>query len=326
MRLKDRFSYWQRIFLTYLGKNQSQLTFWHGTPQVNEDTPIKEIDQYYMLFLYKANYPGPFDKNKVPLLNYRGLIGKQYNPVAIAQYGLGHYNFYKKTGNEKHLKIFLRQADWLVNNLETNRHGLRVWMHHFDWEYKVKLKAPWYSALSQGQGISVLARAYLLTRDEKYLSSARLVFKSFLKETKRGGVKYQDEDGYVWLEEYIVEPPTHILNGFIWALWGVYDYYLLTRESLAKRLYDDCLETLKNNLKRYDIGFWSLYDLSQTKLRTLASPFYQKLHIIQLKTLFKLTKEPVFKKYAVKWENYQKNLFFKILALIYKIIFKIFYY
>ena len=33
-------------------------------------------------------------KNGIPLLNYHGIIGKQYNPIAIAQYGLGNLNFY----------------------------------------------------------------------------------------------------------------------------------------------------------------------------------------------------------------------------------------
>jgi len=326
MGLRTRFHYWRRVFLAYFRRNKSQLSFWHGKPEANKDALVKELGQYYMSFLYKAGYSGPFDKNGIPLLDYRGTIGRQYNPVAVAQYGLGHYNLFKKTSDKKNFNIFLKQADWLVDNLEVNQKGLKVWMHHFDWEYKENLKSPWYSALSQGQGISLLIRAYLETRDKKYLNSANLAFQSFLKETKQGGVKYRNKDGYVWLEEYIVEPPTNILNGFIWALWGVYDYYLLTGDISAKRLYYDCLKTLKNNLKEYDTGFWSLYDLSQNKLKSLASPFYQKLHVVQLKILYKLTKEPLFNKYAEKWDSYQKNLLFKTFSLIYKIIFKIFYY
>ena len=44
---------------------------------------------------------------------------------------------------------------------------------------------------------------------------------TFLKDIDEGGVVYADEDGHTWFEEYIVSPPTHILNGFIWASWGV---------------------------------------------------------------------------------------------------------
>ena len=112
MGLKSRLNYLRRVFTTYLTRRNSQLTFWHGKPGVNPEASIEKLGQYYMLFLYKANYPGPFDKNGIPLLDYRGIIGKQYNPIAIAQYGLGHYNLYKKTGNGKNLEIAIKQAAW----------------------------------------------------------------------------------------------------------------------------------------------------------------------------------------------------------------------
>ena len=56
--------------------------------------------------------------------------------------------------------------------------------------------------------------------------------------------------------------PTHILNGFIWALWGIYDYWLLSSDKNIKILFDKYCDTLSNNIDRYDIGYWSLYELS----------------------------------------------------------------
>lgn len=319
MALKNRLNYWSRIFPAYSKKNKSQLSFWHNKPEINNSFSKNKLGQYYMLFKSKAYYSGFFDQNGIPLLNYEGKIGKQYNPIAIAQYGLAHYNIYQKTKDQKSLKIFLNQADWLVNNLDKG-----LWMHNFNWEYKKELKAPWYSGLAQGQGISVLARAYDLTKDQKYLDATNLAFKSFLKEVNTGGVVFNDD--YVWIEEYIVDPPTHILNGFIWAIWGIYDYFLLTQDSLARGLYDSCVKTLKKNLKKYDYGFWSLYDLSRQGLKNIASPFYHQLHIVQLRIMFELTQEPVFKKYALKWKKYQNNFLFRKIALIYKIIFKLIYF
>ena len=49
-------------------------------------------------------------------------------------------------------------------------------------------------------------------------------FQSFQRPVSDGGVLVEDDRGHVWIEEYLVDPPSHILNGFIWALWGVYDY------------------------------------------------------------------------------------------------------
>ncbi len=326
MRGPSHLSYWKRVFRAYVLGGKSQLTFWHERPEVNQDASFQELRQYYMPFLDKANYPGPFDKKGVPLLNYHGEIGIQYNPIAVSQYGLAHYNLYKKSGSKKNLEIAIKQADWLVDNLEANQSGIRVWMHHFDWEYRDKLKAPWYSALAQGNGISLLVRIYLETKEEKYLKACKEAFKPFLGITKEGGVVYIDKAGYYWLEEYIVQPPTHILNGFIWSLFGIYDYYLLTSDPVAKELFDKCIQTLKNNLSKYDTGFWSLYEQSGTKMKMLASPFYHDLHVVQLKILHKMTGEPVFSEYAEKWESYKKNWFFRKRALVYKIIFKIFYY
>ena len=40
-------------------------------------------------------------------------------------------------------------------------------------------------------------------------------------KTNAGGVIFEDKKKDFWIEEYIVHPPTHILNGFIWALFGV---------------------------------------------------------------------------------------------------------
>jgi len=326
MRLLSRLNYWQRIFGAYLGKSSSHLTFWHEQPQVNSETAVNRLGQYYMTFTDKTLYPGPFDQGGVPLLNYHGRVGKQYNPIAIAQYGLGHYNLYKKNNSQKNLEIVIKQADWLVNNLEKNKQGVWVWLHHFDWEYRDKLKAPWYSALAQGNGISLLARVYQETKNERYLATAREAFQSFSRTVNAGGVLYLDRNGDAWLEEAVVEPPTHILNGFLWTLFGVWDYWLLTKDEGAKNLFDQCVKTLKNNLKNFDVSLWSLYEQSGTKMKMLASSFYHNLHIVQLKILYKITNEPIFKEFAEKWEKYKRNWLYRNLALIYKVIFKIFYY
>lgn len=318
--------YYYRIFSAYLGKQPSQLTFWHDEPQINSNAKYDEIGEYYMPFFYKANYSAYFDKDGIPLLDYRGKVGKQYNPIAVAQYGLGNYNLFKRDNDKERYEKFIKVADWLVKNLEKNKYGIYVWNHHFDWEYKEILKAPWYSALSQGQGISVLVRAYIETNNNIYLESVEKAFETFNYEINEGGVKYTDKEGNVWLEEVIVNPPTHILNGFIWALWGIYDYWLLKKDNKSKNLFDDCVKTLKNNLRKYDVGFWSLYELSQIRLKMLASHFYHKLHIVQLEIMWRLTNEEVFRNFSLKWDTYQKRILNRNLALFYKIIFKLLYY
>lgn len=326
MSARTRFNYYRRIFAAYLTPRTSQLTFWHETPEVNERLTTDSLSEYYMTFAHKADYSGDFDARGIPLLNYHGKIGLQYNPIAIAQYGLGNYNLYLRTESPERRNRFLTAADWLVDNLETNDKGFHVWHHHFDWDYRTTLRAPWYSGVAQGQGVSVLVRAHRETGNERYLGAAQKAFLPFLSEVAEGGVTYVDESGRVWLEEYVVDPPTHILNGFMWALWGVHDYDLGTGDSVAKELFDRSVDTLQANLHLYDAGYWSLYEQSGTRMKMLASPFYHSLHIVQLEVLHRLTGIEIFRDFARRWEKYRASRIKRTAALAYKVAFKLLYY
>jgi len=321
-----RFNYYRRVFSAYLTSQPSQLSFWHETPADNPAATFDTLGPYYMTFAAKADYAGPFDQQAIPQLNYRGAIGVQHNPIAIAQYGLANYNLYVARADVSRRSKFLACADWLIANLEPNRHGIAVWNHHFDWEYRTTLRAPWYSGLAQGQGISLLARAASATGDAAYTDAARRAFAAFQQTGDRGGVVFIDEDRRPWIEEYIVTPPTHILNGFMWALWGVYDYWLLTRDSAAEDLFRRCIDTLRANLASYDTGFWSLYEHSGTRLPMLASPFYHRLHIVQLRVMARLTGEELFAQTAERWQRYIESSFKRNRALLYKSAFKLIYY
>ena len=216
-----KLNYYKRIIRAYLlGKNQSNLSFWHTEPQMNINAKIENLEKYYLNYSKKIEYSGPFDASGVPMLNYFGDIGVQYNPDAIAQYALGIYEKYLQTKEEKWRNIFLNQADWYVATVQTREQGVGVFIYDFDFEYFKTLKKPWYTSLGQGHGISVLLRAYLMTNDLKYLETAKTAFKSFNYSTEiNGGVRFVDKNNDTWLEEAIVQPATHILNGFIWALW-----------------------------------------------------------------------------------------------------------
>ena len=119
-----------------------------------------------------------------------------------------------------------------------------------------------------------------------------------------GGVNATDSNDNIWIEEYIVNEPTHILNGFIWGLWGIYDYWLLTNDKKTKLLFDKYITTIQSNLYKYDIGYWSLYELSELKIKMRASLFYHQLHIIQLQILFAMTDIKLFKDTSNKWQSY----------------------
>ena len=190
MSVAARLNYYRRISSAYLLPGKSQLTFWHDRPQVNSGASIDQLGEYYMPFLEKAGYMGPHDADGIPLLNYHGNIGLQYNPIAISQWGLGNFNLFLRSKDEEHKQKALAAADWLVKHLEPNSFGVPVWNHHFDWEYRTPLKAPWYSGLAQGQGISLLVRVAQATGRSEYLEAAARAFVSFLTSIEHGGVVF----------------------------------------------------------------------------------------------------------------------------------------
>lgn len=326
MSFAKRIHYYQRIFSAYLGTGTSQLTFWHEAPEAKPRASYDRLGEYYMTFAAKADYAGHYDVAGIPMLDYRGQIGLQYNPIAIAQYGLGNYNLFADTRDETRRRKFLAASDWLRDHLEPNAFGVRVWMHKFDWEYRDTLKAPWYSGLAQGQGISLLLRAHAETKSASYLEAAKKAFESFLRSVRDGGVIHRDPQGDAWIEEYLVDPPTHILNGFLWAAWGIYDFGLATGDQHAQDLFKQFTQTLLRNLDRYDLGFWSLYEQSGTRLKMVASPFYHRLHIVQLRIMERMAGEAKFGEVAGRWEGYTHSRMKRATALCYKSAFKLCYY
>jgi len=321
-----KLQYYKRIFAAYLQPGKSQLSFWHDKPTMTRRIHTDTLGPYYMDFFSKADYAGIRDANGIPMLDYQGEIGPQYNPIAIAQWGLGNYNRFCETQDPQRSRKVLAAADWLCERLEKNRHGIFVWQHEFDWEYRTPLKAPWYSGLAQGQGVSLLLRAFQQTGGQKYLDAADRAFTSFLTPVAEGGITLTDEKGDTWFEEYIVSPPTHILNGFIWAAWGVYDYLLARQNAEAGTLFEKAVLTLRGNLARYDLGFWSLYEQSGTLLPMVASPFYHRLHIVQLRIMYQLTGDEIFAEYAARWDGYIQSRMKRGRALCYKGAFKLAYY
>ncbi|HKR84183.1 MAG TPA: D-glucuronyl C5-epimerase family protein [Terriglobales bacterium] len=322
----EKFNYYRRIFRAYLLPGQSQLSFWHDAAELNPRASTGMLGEYYMNFAEKARYAGPTDPDGIPKLNYHGTIGPQYNPIAIAQWGLGNFNLYKQGFQEQSVRKFLLASDWLCVHLEENAHGVSVWNHYFDWEYRSCLRSPWYSGLAQGQAISLLVRAHAESGQPKYLKAATSAFQSFLISVKQGGVTFTDARGGLWFEEYIVTPPTHILNGFIWALWGIYDFLLATNSADARHLFSEGVKTLVANLQSYDLGFWSLYEQSGTRLPMIASPFYHRLHVTQLGVMHRLTGEPVFAQFADRWQRYACSRSKRTRALCYKGAFKLCHY
>jgi hypothetical protein len=105
-----RLSDYRRIFSAYLIGGKSHLTFWHETPAENPNAIATDLGEYSLLFAEKADYQVFYDSCGVPRLDYHGTIGLQYNPIWIAQYGLGNYNQFCRSADTERRRKFLRQC------------------------------------------------------------------------------------------------------------------------------------------------------------------------------------------------------------------------
>lgn len=226
--------------------------------------------------------------------------GGVYNPSDICRKAFVSYHNYKQNKNGKARKIFMDQVHWLEKNFYTEKNLYGYWLFPTKSWDAYGIKPYWDSALTQAWGIGVCFMAYDLTKNKRYLRMANLAFKGYLIPIQKGGF-YRPWDGMTWFEEYpIPDKPSRVLNGFIFSLAGLKNYYDNTGNPFAKKLFNDGLETLKTKLPLYDAKFISRYRQLEG-VSTYAMLNYHKLHIYQLLWLNILTGDSIYYDYAKKF-------------------------
>lgn len=313
-----------RLFRFYLLGQHKVRRIWAYPGKLNQmrlSDPGDILKGYFLDFSHDADYLGPIDAEGVPLVDYGGLIGIKHNPWAIGHYALANYQRFAQTGNEAYCERFLKCAQWFVKHGEHRATKDVVWSYDFSLRYP-KTK-PWISCLAQGYGISVLSIAYALQADGNYLLVADKAFQALKRPTQQGGCAMHGDDGTIVFQEDSSLTIPHVLNGWIFALFGVYDYAVVTRDDNVWELWNHGVRSLQKYLPLYDCGFFSLYNLDpKTRLKNTASVFYHKVHVLQLEVLKYLTGEDVFDHYATRWKRFANSWLCKLCAMVHKIIFK----
>ncbi|MEE9430936.1 MAG: D-glucuronyl C5-epimerase family protein [Melioribacteraceae bacterium] len=304
------------FFILRIWKDIFNPTIW----PISNDLWSQKLGEYYFVFTEEAmeNQKGGqksivYDDDGIPMNpTYVDVKDKDfvYFPLTIGQVGLAIFHTYLKTNLEKDKERFLKFPNWFFDNaIEDEKLGVR-WMTDVALP-QYRNPGPWQSAFVQGRGISNLLRGYQLTGKEEWREMAEKALISFTIPVSEGGVTSFIKHGSFY-EEYTAEVPTCVLNGMIFAMCGVTDFVRVFPEhKLARKLYDEGIETLKNSLPDFDLGYWSKYNLVETDWYPKNDPStitYQHLHITQLQMLYNLTEEKTFKEYADKFKK-QMNIF-----------------
>jgi heparosan-N-sulfate-glucuronate 5-epimerase len=227
--------------------------------------------------------------------------------VGTAQWALGAYERYLEGEGEEWLECALDAGRYLLDDLEQGGPSDGAWVHWMEMPHTYRLRPPWISAMAQGEGASLLVRLYAETGDESFADAARRALKPLSIPVRNGGVR-AFLGGGPFFEEYPTEPPSFVLNGGIFAMWGCYDVGVGLEDSAAKQDFDDAVDSLARNIERWDTGYWSLYDLfPHPILPNVASAAYHALHITQLRAMQRIAPRKEFAETAERFEGYARE-------------------
>lgn len=246
---------------------------------------------------------GSFDDSGIPLYDPSNMgLEKQlcYHPTVIIQYALACFE--KIELDEEYHHQFLRVAFWLEQHTEEiGKTGMLGWSIPFGIRTP-KIEAPWFSALTQSQGVSVLIRLYELEKRKETLDILKAVVKPLVIDIAHGGMLYRDDYGNSFFEE---AGKIHILNGCLSCLYGLQEFLSIEKDEQVLKVCKDVQNTIERWLPNFDTGYWSMYSIG---IRfNISDLHYHQLHIKQLNELGFILQSPIFLKYSRKWNSYLSN-------------------
>lgn len=259
-------------------------------------------------------------------------VGWVYHPVVIIQEALGQYNEYLEAGDGSYKKQFLRICNWLADNQENT--GAYTYPYSADIKSTYTLHTNFVSGMAQGQALSVFARAYILTGDDRYLIAGQkcLTFmladgsdevsgtKRSLADFTRGFDSLREYSQYYLFEEYLTNPCFYVLNGDLFALVGLYDWQKTATKEYgsieAGESFAAAVKAIAVLLPYYDFYGWSCYDLYWHTSDGLEQPYFynsyaHQCHIYLLDFLSQVTDNNTIAAYSRRFKMYADDDFWR---------------
>lgn len=225
--------------------------------------------------------------------------------IAFIQHGLGAHERYVAGEGEEWLSAAKTVGDALCDKQTPEG----TWHQLFDLPHTYHLKAPWISAMAQGEAVSLLMRLEKAAGGGRYGEAAQRALPPMPMAPL--------PDGSPFPQEYPTDPPSHVLNGALFAIWGL-------KDGGDEGRYQNAVDALIRNLHRWDTGRWSLYDLySKHPIENWASLAYHELHTAQLRATANLHPHPELTMAADRFESYMQSNAHRARAFAHKAAFRI---
>ena len=222
--------------------------------------------------------------------------------VGAIQRGLGCYERYLAGEGDAWLESARDTAELLV---EVQRDD-GAWAQVADYPHTFDISAPWVSGMAQGEGASLLVRLHAETGDDRYAEAALRAVALLARPVADGGAS-AELDGALVPEEYPTHPSSHVLNGLVFGMWGLRDVGVALGDADATRRFDAAVDAVARSIGRWDIGYWSTYDLYPHPIRNVASPAYHYLHVVQLEATNAMAPRPRLAEAADRFRSYAES-------------------
>src|SRR5579859_4630163 len=224
---RRRLHHWSTMF--------AGTSYYHQAQGIGRAFVPHELKGYFNDLTGKTSWKGKVDPNGLP---YNTLTNgnRVYFPIMLCQKALGHWDRSLLESAESERAEFLKIALWLIDNQDDSG-GWDTWGILGQ---KEQFR---YSAMTQGEAISVMARAHELTGKLAFQSAIRKAVALMRKPVSQGGVCCYESDA-VFLEEFPGPARDTVLNGWIFALFGIHDYLVKFRDDEVKKFYESTLASL----------------------------------------------------------------------------------
>ena len=234
-----------------------------------------------------------------------------YIPTVMSGTIINFYNMYQQSPEQYYIDQIMLYAHWLKDHAIISD-SIAIWTHPYKFT-KYDIDYDWTGAWAMGNILSALARYYQISADPQFMQLGKKAVKAFSTKIEDGGILAIDQNFDYWYEEYPTIPKSSVLNGHINGILGLYDFWRVTQYPLAFELATKGIFTVKNNLDKYDSGYWSYYDLEYSYVTDY---YYHKIvHIAQLSILYQISGDKIFKEYEQKWRNYLNEPYYSIFKL-----------
>ena len=248
--------------------------------------PVNLIQKEYFHDMYKKGFYDGELKNNIPIYYLNGIYPVYFH-ITTLNYGLGLLS--RLNRGEKTRSEILMIVNWLLLNQLADG----SWRYNFPLESNHELADNKPSGMTQGLALSFLIRVAslnIVTVDQPFNDAIKKAF-LFLNSPQLCSIY----NGIPMIEEFY-NPGDGILNGYIFAIYGIYDYccYINDMTYFNQQILD-----LKQLLSFFSLGgYWTKYSISGI----ISSKFYHQLHIDMMTSLYNLTNDKIFLSYKKRWQ------------------------